>query len=586
MSLFRKIMKYVWPQMRKYKLLFFGAIGFFAVRVIFNSILRPFYLKYVIDAFSVAQIENIASHNLIYNAIFWVLLAYVIGSIFGRTSRFLFFLFNANMVRDLRNFAFQKIEQNSYSFFSNTYAGSLVTKSRRLITSFERMSEVFIYSFVNLIIALTGSLIILTRESRVVGSVFFIFVLLNLAVVAVFVKKKMKYDILSSEQDSKISGRLADVFSNILAVKFFSARENEIQSFSRHTEEGFKREKQAWFWAGRGEIANQLLNIIFQGVVLYIMVTLWAKGEVSIGTIVLVQMYMSTVGELLWELSGSLTGFMRAVSEMKEVVDIFEIKPDILNPENPEKSKMTKGNIKFNNVSFLYKNGKEVLENFNLDIKAGERIGLVGHSGAGKSTVINLILRLMDVHQGSITIDDQDIRMVTQEDLRRVISYVPQESMLFHRSIKENIAYGKIGSTEEEVIASARKAHADEFISVLQKGYNTLVGERGVKLSGGERQRVAIARAMLKDSPILILDEATSSLDSISESYIQDAFNELMKGKTAIVIAHRLSTIQKMDRIIVLDAGKIVEEGTHSELLNKKGFYANLWEHQTGGFLQ
>ncbi len=579
-------MKYVWPQMRKYKLLFFGAIGFFAVRVIFNSILRPFYLKYVIDAFSVAQIENIASHNLIYNAIFWVLLAYVIGSIFGRTSRFLFFLFNANMVRDLRNFAFQKIEQNSYSFFSNTYAGSLVTKSRRLITSFERMSEVFIYSFVNLIIALTGSLIILTRESRVVGSVFFIFVLLNLAVVAVFVKKKMKYDILSSEQDSKISGRLADVFSNILAVKFFSARENEIQSFSRHTEEGFKREKQAWFWAGRGEIANQLLNIIFQGVVLYIMVTLWAKGEVSIGTIVLVQMYMSTVGELLWELSGSLTGFMRAVSEMKEVVDIFEIKPDILNPENPEKSKMTKGNIKFNNVSFLYKNGKEVLENFNLDIKAGERIGLVGHSGAGKSTVINLILRLMDVHQGSITIDDQDIRMVTQEDLRRVISYVPQESMLFHRSIKENIAYGKIGSTEEEVIASARKAHADEFISVLQKGYNTLVGERGVKLSGGERQRVAIARAMLKDSPILILDEATSSLDSISESYIQDAFNELMKGKTAIVIAHRLSTIQKMDRIIVLDAGKIVEEGTHSELLNKKGFYANLWEHQTGGFLQ
>ena len=209
----------------------------------------------------------------------------------------------------------------------------------------------------------------------------------------------------------------------------------------------------------------------------------------------------------------------------------------------------------------------------------------MGPSGAGKTTITKLLLRFADVQQGPIIIDGQDIRKITQDDLRSNISYISQEPILFHRSIRDNIAYSKPNATEEEIFEVARKAHAHDFIEKLPKSYDTLVGERGVKLSGGERQRVAIARAMLKDSPILLLDEATSSLDSISESYIQDAFNELMKGKTTIVIAHRLSTVQKMDKIIVLDNGKIVEEGTHQELLAKNGFYSDLWNHQTGGFL-
>ena len=230
--------------------------------------------------------------------------------------------------------------------------------------------------------------------------------------------------------------------------------------------------------------------------------------------------------------------------------------------------------------------GNEVLKGINLEVKPGERVGIVGHSGAGKSTITKLVLRLNDVTSGKIMIDGQDIRNVSQDDLRSAISYVPQESILFHRTIKENINYGKINATMNEIIEVSKKAHAHEFVLNLSKGYDTLVGERGVKLSGGERQRVAIARAMLKPAPILILDEATSSLDSISESYIQEAFTELMKGKTSIVIAHRLSTVQKMDRIIVLEKGKIVEDGTHKQLLRKKGFYRNLWDHQTGGFLE
>jgi ATP-binding cassette subfamily B protein len=227
-----------------------------------------------------------------------------------------------------------------------------------------------------------------------------------------------------------------------------------------------------------------------------------------------------------------------------------------------------------------------LFEKLSLRIQSGEHIGLVGKSGGGKTTITKLLLRFLDIQNGSIKIDGQDIAQVTQESLRRKIAYVPQEPLLFHRSLAENISYGKPGADQKEIEKVARMAHAHEFIKDLAHGYDTLVGERGVKLSGGQRQRIAIARAMLKDAPILVLDEATSALDSESEVLIQDALWKLMEGRTAIVIAHRLSTIQKMDRIIVMDDGKIVEEGTHKELTAQKGVYASLWDHQTGGFIE
>ena len=326
--------------------------------------------------------------------------------------------------------------------------------------------------------------------------------------------------------------------------------------------------------------------MVVQIVVAFVTAYLWLSGKISAGLFVLVQSYTVTIGQHFWDLGKASTKFTKSYSDMREMVDIFKKIPDVLDPENPEQARIKEGNISIKDISFNYPGGISVFEKFSLDIRSGEKVGLVGHSGSGKSTITKLLMRFVDISSGEILIDGQNIRNITQDDLHKNISYISQEPILFHRSIRENIAYSYPEATEDEIISSAKKAHAHEFITSLPHGYDTMVGERGVKLSGGERQRVAIARAMLKPAPILILDEATSSLDSISESYIQDAFNELMKGKTSIVIAHRLSTVQKMDRIIVLDKGKVIEEGTHKELLAKDGLYADLWNHQTGGFLE
>lgn len=269
------------------------------------------------------------------------------------------------------------------------------------------------------------------------------------------------------------------------------------------------------------------------------------------------------------------------------MVEILSTKPTLLDAPTAVNIEIKEGAIAFNDVSFHYGDSEQnVIDNFSMTIKPGEKIGLVGRSGGGKTTITKLVLRFLDIQKGVIEIDGQDISNVKQQSLRQSIAYVPQEPLLFHRTIAENIAYGKPGASQEEIIAAAKKAFADEFIVNFPHGYDTLVGERGVKLSGGQRQRIAIARAIIKDAPILLLDEATSALDSESEVLIQKALWKLMEKRTALVIAHRLSTVQKMDRILVIDKGQIIEQGSHSELLAQKGTYAELWTHQSGGFIE
>lgn len=312
----------------------------------------------------------------------------------------------------------------------------------------------------------------------------------------------------------------------------------------------------------------------------------WQMGLVTIGDFVLIQAYLLTTFDRLVSVNRELRRFHDAYADASEMAHILDTLHEVPDKKGAKPLVVRTGEVAFKNVDFHFHEEKAVFKNFNLSIRGGEKVALVGPSGAGKSTVTKLILRLFDVKSGAIEIDGQNIAQIQQESLREAIGFVPQEPILFHRTLLENIRYGRRNATDEEVIEAAKKAYCHDFISKLPDTYQTYVGERGVKLSGGERQRVAIARAILKNSPILVLDEATSSLDSGSEVMIQDALAKLMSGKTVIVIAHRLSTIMKMDRIIALDNGRVIEEGTHQGLLRKKGLYASLWQHQAGGFLQ
>ena len=387
---------------------------------------------------------------------------------------------------------------------------------------------------------------------------------------AVFVTRSVRRK--SAEQaaaESIQTGNLADAVTNVMAIKSFAGMDFERKRFERSTNKTHRRVLEVARASQRQMVYFSTVNSTISGLSLVMAVVGVMVFKANLATVFLILSYTANiVGQLFTFSNNSLKNYNRSFGDASDMVEILQIEPEIQDPARPEKSRIHDGAIVFDDVTFTHSGvDEELFHNLNLELKAGEKVGLVGHSGSGKTTLTRVLLRFSDLDDGRILIDGQDITHITQDDLHCQIAYVPQEPIMFHRSLMENISYGKLGAPESAVIAAAKVAHAHEFIEQLPQGYDTLVGERGVKLSGGQRQRVAIARAMLKNAPILVLDEATSALDSESEVLIQDALWKLMEHRTAIVIAHRLSTIQKMDRIIVLEEGQIVEQGSHAELL-------------------
>ena len=389
-----------------------------------------------------------------------------------------------------------------------------------------------------------------------------------------------------AEAENKQTGQLADSVSNILSVKSYGRESHE-----RHRYANFNR---ASYNAGIAQMNATMkrdlaFNFVNIGIIAVLVVFMMAGGPIfglSVATLILIVNYsMSIMGEL-WNVNNIFKHINRVFGDAYEMTQILDTKDDVKDIADAKALKVEKGEIDFENIHFKHADAKEaIFNNFSLSIKPGERVGLVGISGSGKTTLTKLLLRFADVDEGEIKIDGQNISEVQQISLRENIAYVPQETSLFHRTIAENIAYAKPDASRKEIVRAAKLANAHDFIMSLPDGYETLVGERGIKLSGGQRQRVAIARAILKDAPILVLDEATSALDSESEALIQDALEKLMKGRTSIVVAHRLSTIASMDNIVVLEGGKIIEQGTHRQLIKKGGAYDKLWSRQSGAFL-
>ncbi|MCX6822419.1 MAG: ATP-binding cassette domain-containing protein, partial [candidate division SR1 bacterium] len=378
---------------------------------------------------------------------------------------------------------------------------------------------------------------------------------------------------------------LSDAITNNINIKTFSSLDRECDAFedvvsSRKRITTRKRFRAMVIWTTTGLFTTGLEFIMF-----YFAITFRSKGIFSIGLFFLLQIYLFRILDQMRSIGNVFRHFYQSIGESAEMLELLETQLEIQD-HTTNNLKVTDARIDFEQVDFHYVEGKPVFTKLDLKIKPGEKVAIVGESGGGKTTVVKLLFRFFDIQGGKILIDGQDISQVTQESLRRNISMVPQDPILFHRTLRENIAYGQPDATDEQIIAAAKMARCHDFICNFKEGYDTLVGERGIKLSGGERQRVAIARAILQNTSIIVMDEATSSLDSKSEQLIQDAMDEVLRNKTAIVIAHRLSTIMKMDKIIVMDKGQIIEHGSHNELLTKEnGVYKKLRNIQSGGFI-
>jgi len=376
-----------------------------------------------------------------------------------------------------------------------------------------------------------------------------------------------------------------DAVTNVMNAKLFARDEHERGYLDRYLDEEVQAARRTFWFMERMRWFQFIATLSLQVGMIAYAARLWIDEEISAGSFAMVASLLLLVINDIRNLSRRFLEFFEYVGNVTDGVGIIIRPHEVTDAPGARELVVTRGEIRFEDVDFSYPGGAQVFRGLSLTIRPGERVGLVGFSGSGKSTFLNLVLRFYDIQKGRILIDGQDVRDVTQDSLRRAVSMIAQEPMLFHRSLRENVRYGSLDATDDEVQDAARRAHAHDFIVSLPDGYDALVGERGVKLSGGQRQRVAIARAVLKNAPIFLLDEATSSLDSVTERHIQESIANLMKGRTAIVIAHRLSTIAHLDRIVVFHAGEVVEDGTHAELLVRGGHYARLWNMQAGGFL-
>jgi ATP-binding cassette subfamily B protein len=504
--------------------------------------------------------------------------------VFNRFEHFVNLYLITRGMSDAVSEAYRHLLGHSYHFFISNFAGSLTHKINKYAKAFQVIYEAFVLTFLPALLFVIGSVTVLAFYNVTLGGILAVWVIIFILFQVWSSNMRQPYRRVRAELDTKITATLADTISNQNTISLFSNAKHEIANFSDIAERWRKAGVRSWGLDAIAWSVTDLFMVAIQVVLLYGAIIFWSRDLLTLGDFVLIQTYLIVIFGRLTSIQHDLKRVFDALAEGGEMIEILRTPHGVSDKSEARALKPTEGQILFNSVGFGFY-GDLLLENLNLTISGGEKVALVGPSGAGKTTVTKLLLRLYDVKSGSIEIDGQNIAEVTQDSLREAIAFVPQEPILFHRTLMENIRYGRRDATDEEVYEAARKAHCHEFISKLPLRYDTYVGERGVKLSGGERQRVAIARALLKNAPILVLDEATSSLDSESEAFIQDALETLMRGKTVIVIAHRLSTIMKMDRIVVMQEGSVVADGTHQELLAQNGLYKKLWSIQAGGFL-
>ena len=584
----QRTIHYYWQATRKH-LGFF--VGLLASTIGFNVLLQygnPYVMGLIVDRVSESAVASDQVFVVFGGFIAALILVNLFGQACSKIQDYTLWKLEIAVSYDLATSAFDALSNQSMSFHSNRFGGTLVSQTTKFMSAYNQIVENLTFPFIPVVCSIIATCVLLIP--RVPAYVAVLMVLLAIYVVISYImyKRILSLNEQAAGAQNQLSGELSDAVTNILAVKTYGREDYERTLFDKANKEVVAKDtKRIMASLLRGVITASLAVIIMAVASVFI-----AGGNawfgITPGTLVMMFTYTYTITNQFNFINTGLQRFNRAFGDAAGLTQVLDEPRLVDDAPNAQPLVVREGAIEFKDLDFWYTDGNaktQVFDKFQLKIPAGQRVGLVGMSGAGKTTLTKLLLRLSDIQEGQILVDGQNVADITQQSLRRQIAYVPQEALLFHRTIAENIGYGKPGATMDEIREAARQANALEFIEALPQGFETVTGERGVKLSGGQRQRVAIARAMLADCPILVLDEATSALDSESERLVQDALAKLMAGRTAIVVAHRLSTVASLDRIVVLDHGKIVEDGPHAELIEAGGEYAHLWNRQTGAYL-
>ena len=577
------VVKYFLKKSKPYKWLILLSL-IWSIIVAWVSIVSPIYQTKLVDIVSMTW-EKSELVTMLLKLLLIILILDLINIWAWRCVWFPMIKYENEATKDIYEECFQYIHKHSYRFFSNNLTWSLIRKISKLAWSYETVVDVFIFQILNMVIFIPMTIIIVMRENVKIWLVFLAFVIVYTTLQIIFFNITKKYEIEANERNSKTTWELSDSIINNFNVLIFASLPYEFKRFKETLTSWINirwKQWRLWEWT---YFTSGVITCIFGIWSIYFAIKAWWSGLIPASVIILVQLYVMRISNQLSNVRHILKALSRALWESTEMLEILETPHEIQDYTN-KKIKIWNGKIDFEDVTFSYIEWKKVFDGLNLSIKPGEKIAIVWASGSWKTSLIKLLFRFFDIQWWKILIDWQDISQVTQDSLREQLSMVPQDPILFHRTIKENIAYGRPNATEQEIIAAAKMAKCHDFISSLKDGYESFVWERWIKLSWWERQRIAIARAILENKSILVMDEATSSLDSESEKYIQDAMDEVMKNKTCIVIAHRLSTIAKMDKIIVMDNWKIVEKWSHNVLIqNEDWIYHKLWSIQSGWFL-
>ncbi len=550
-----------------------------------NDTFFPYFLKKIVDALQNYQGDKSSVYDTLQGTLILLVSFWAGMEALQRTSGILAIYVFPRFRANIREAVFHYVKFHSHEYFSNHFAGNIGKKLADLPSSCQMIMEIICFQFSTAIAGTFIVLFMMWTTKPLFAGILLIWLTFHLGLTFLFLKKSHKLHEIHSEAVSVLGGKIVDTLSNMLNVRLFSRGRYESEYLKQFQEDEITKEKTAKWNIEIMRVGMGLSGLFLIFGMVFGLLYAWVHDWITLGDFTQVVMQAFWLLGWLWFVNYQLTVFTRELGTIHNALGLIRQGYDVLDIENAKPIQIKQGEIRCKNMTFGYHENRPVFNQLNLVIPAGQKVGLVGFSGSGKSTFVNLLLRFYDLESGKILIDGQNIHDVTQDSLRANIAMIPQDPSLFHRTLMENIRYGRLDATDAEVIHAAKLAHCHEFIEKLDAGYESLVGERGVKLSGGQRQRIAIARAILKNAPILILDEATSSLDSVTEKLIQESLQDLMKTRTTLVVAHRLSTLADMDRILVFNQGKLMEEGSKDELLKNDGHFAMLWNMQVNGFL-